>query len=114
MPQIFRGIGSETGGVVLILLGVAGFFMELRDVANLLTLVVIYYGVRDLVAPYQRPPSIMVLVVGAWLALNAYEIFMLGFTKPESWPLLIVLIGIAFIYDGLVDDGADEPQVQGD
>ena len=109
----FRGIGSETGGVALMVFGVAGFFLGNWEVARLLTFLVIYFGVRDLVVPYDgRRPSILVLAIGIWLAISAYEIF--GFDSLNSWPLLVVLIGLSLIFDGIVDaNGVGSPQAEG-
>ena len=113
MLTSFRGIGSETGGVVLMVLGVAGFFLERGDVARLLTFLVIYFGVRDLVAPYDgRRPSILVLVIGIWLAISAYGIFRFDFLN--SWPLLVVLVGLSLIFDGIVEGSTvGSPQAEG-
>ena len=84
MDNSFRGIGSETGGVVLIVLGAAGLFLEPAGVTRLITFVVIHYGIRDLVTPYDgRSPSILILVVGIWSPISAYEIF--GFDFLNSW-----------------------------
>ena len=101
MSSSFRGVGSETGSVMLIILGVAGYLVAPMSVARLLTLFVIYFGVRDLVTPADgRTPSILVLVIGAWAALSAYGIFGLDFLN--SWPLLVVLIGLAIVVQSLV------------
>ncbi|MBK6767582.1 MAG: hypothetical protein IPG72_00800 [Ardenticatenales bacterium] len=109
MSTSFRGIGSETGALVLIVLGVAGFILAPADVARLLTIVVIGYGFRDLFAPYDgRSPSIFVLVIGIWSAISAYGIWRFDFLN--SWPLLVTLVGLALIFQAIVDgrrgDGA--------
>src|SRR5581483_10397816 len=97
-----RGVGSETGGVMLMLLGVAGYLLEPLGVVRLLTLCVVYLGARDLFAPADgSAPSIFVLVIGVWMAISAYGIFGFGFLN--SWPLLVVLIGVALIVQSLVD-----------
>ncbi len=113
MLTSFRGIGSETGGVVLIVLGGAGLFLEPASVARLITLLVVYFGIRDLVTPYDgRSPSILILVVGVWSLISAYEIF--GFDFLNSWPLLVVLVGLSLIFDGIVDGSrVDSPQAEG-
>ncbi len=101
MFSSFRGVGSETGSVMLIILGVAGYLVAPMSVARLLTLFVIYFGVRDLVAPADgRAPGILVLVIGIWAALSAYGIF--GFDLLNSWPLLVVLIGLAIAVQSLI------------
>jgi hypothetical protein len=109
----FRGVGSETGGVMLIILGVAGYLVAPLSVARLLTLFIIYFGVREVVAPAAgRAPSILMLVIGVWAALSAYGI--LGFDFLNSWPLLVVLVGLALIVQSLVPAprGHSEPEPQ--
>lgn len=101
MSTSFRGVGSTIGSVMLVILGVAGYLLEPVNVARLLTVFVIFFGARDLVSPPPgRAPSIVVLVIGAWAALTAYGIFSLDFLN--SWPLLIVLLGIALVFQSLV------------
>ena len=101
MSSSFRGVGSETGSVMLMILGVAGYLVAPMSVARLLTLFVIYFGIRDLVAPGDgRAPSILVLLIGVWAALSAYGIF--GFDFLNSWPPLVVLIGLAIVVQSLI------------
>lgn len=105
----FRGIGSDLGGALLIALGAAGFILDPWHVARLLTIVVIGFGFRDLFDPYDgRSPSILVLVIGIWSAISAYGIWRFDFLN--SWPLLVTLVGIALIFQAIVDgkreDGA--------
>lgn len=108
MATSFRGIGSETGALVLIVLGIAGFILAPSDVARLLTFLVIGFGARDLYAPYDgRSPSIFVLVIGIWSAISAYGIWQFDFLN--SWPLLVTLVGLALIFQGLVDSRHVEP-----
>lgn len=91
-----RGIGSEAGSVMLIIVGIAGYLLAPAQVARLLTLFVIYLGARDFLAPPPgRTPNMFVLIAGIWAALSAYGIF--GFDFLNSWPLLMVLIGVAVI-----------------
>jgi hypothetical protein len=101
MSTSFRGIGSETGSVMLMILGVAGYLLAPASVARLLTLFVIYFGVRDVVAPVPgRAPNTLVLLVGIWAALSAYGLLDLNFLN--SWPLLIVLVGVSLIVQSFV------------
>lgn len=105
----FRGIGSDLGGALLIALGAAGFILEPWHVARLLTIVVIGFGARDLFDPYDdRSPSILVLMIGIWSAISAYGIWRFDFLN--SWPLLVTLVGLALIFQAIVDarrtDGA--------
>ena len=113
MSMNYRGVGSETGGVILMLLGVAGFFLDFESTMRLVIFVLIYFGVRDLVTPYNgRPPSIFVLVIGVWMAISAYPLVSLDWTT--SWPLLIVLVGLSLIFDGVVESAEPAmPQAEG-
>jgi hypothetical protein len=101
MSTSVRGVGSETGGVMLVILGFAGYLVTPLSVARLLTIFIVYFGVRDVVTPLEgQAPSILVLVIGIWAALSAYGIF--GFDFLNSWPLLVVLVGIAIIVNSLI------------
>jgi hypothetical protein len=102
MSMHVRGVGSETGGVMLVLLGAAGYLLEPLGVVRLITLCVVYLGARDLFAPADgSSPDVFVLALGIWMAVSAYGI--LGFDFLNSWPLLVVLIGLAFIVQSLID-----------
>ena len=101
MSSSFRGIGTETASVMLIIVGVTGYLLAPVNVARLLTLFVIYLGARDVVAP-GRGPNTVVLAVGIWAALSAYGFFGLSFLN--SWPLLIVLIGVSVIVQSFVSE----------
>jgi hypothetical protein len=104
MSTSFRGIGSETASVMLIIVGIAGYLLAPANVARLLTLFVIYLGARDIVAPLPaRAPSTLMLLIGIWAALTAYGIFGLNFLN--SWPLLIVLVGVSVIAQSFINRG---------
>lgn len=101
MVTTSRGIGSETASVMLFIAGAAGYLLEPAHVARLLTLFVVYLGVRDTFAPPRgRAPRTLVLAVGIWAAISAYGFF--GFDFLNAWPLLIVLIGISVIIQSFV------------
>jgi hypothetical protein len=101
MSTSFRGIGSETASVMLIIVGIAGYLLAPANVARLLTLFVIYLGARNVVAPLPgRAPNTLMLLVGIWAALTAYGFFGLNFLN--SWPLLIVLIGVSVIAQSFI------------
>lgn len=103
MSSSVRGIGTETASVMLIIVGIAGYLLAPVSVARLLTLFVVYLGARDVVAPAPgRGPNTVVLAVGIWAALSAYGFFGLSFLN--SWPLLIVLIGVSVIVQSFVSE----------
>lgn len=109
MPTRFRGLGTETASVMLIIVGIAGYLLAPAQVARLLTLFVVYLGARDLFAPPPgRTPNMFVLAIGIWAALSAYRIF--GFDFINSWPLLVVLIGISVIVQSVVMPGRARAQ----
>jgi hypothetical protein len=111
MSARVRGVGAEAGSVMLIILGIAGYLVEPAQVARLLTFFVIYLGSRDMFTPAPgRTPNLFVLVIGVWAALSAYGIF--GFDFLNSWPLLVVLIGISVIVQSFVTPNRARPQGQ--
>ena len=96
---------------MLIIIGVAGYVLAPAQVARLLTVFVIYLGARDLFAPpLGRAPNMFVLAIGIWAALSAYGIF--GFDFVNSWPLLVVFIGISVIVQSLVSPNRAASQGQ--
>lgn len=101
MSTSSRGVGTGTGSVMLMIVGVAGYLLAPVGVARLLTLFVVYLGARDVVAPAPgQPPNTLMLAIGIWAALSAYGFFGLDFLN--SWPLLIVLVGVSVIVQSFV------------
>ena len=113
MSAGIRGVGPVTGGVMLIITGLAFAierFTSIEGVWRWLPLFVIYLAVRD----FRNPPSaasrtIVPLLVGIWLLISTTEFF--DFTFLNSWPLLIVLVGLGLIVDGIVDGNRTERQI---
>jgi hypothetical protein len=101
MSTSVRGIGTATASVMLAIIGVAGYLLAPVNVARLLTLFVVYLGARDVMAPAPgRAPNTLLLMVGIWAALSAYGFFGLDFLN--SWPLLIVLVGVSVIVQSFI------------
>jgi hypothetical protein len=105
-----RGVGAETGGVMLIIAGVAFWLERITPLAGVwrwLPLFVIYVGARDFREPLPgEPRTILPLLVGIWLQVSA--IGFLGFDFLNSWPLLIVLSGLGLIIDGIIEGDGGE------
>ena len=117
MSASIRGVGPVTGGVMLIITGLAFAierFTSIEGVWRWLPLFVIYLAVRD----FRNPPSgttrtTVPLLVGIWLLISATEFF--GFTFLNSWPVLIVFVGLGLVIDGLMEGARSErPMSQGD
>jgi hypothetical protein len=110
-----RGVGPETGGVMLIIAGLAFAlerFTALDGVWRWLPLFVIYLAARD----FWHPPTaatrtIVPLLVGVWLFLTTIGFLELNFLN--SWPLLIVFVGLGLVIDGLMEGTRTERQIAG-
>ncbi len=104
MASAVRGVGASTGGVMLVVVGLAFALERLTGGSGLwrwLPLLVIYLAVRDLrEAQPDRAPSIVPLLASVWLQIVA--IGFLGLDLLNGWPLLVVLAGIGLVVDGLV------------
>jgi hypothetical protein len=113
MSASIRGVGPVTGGVMLIITGLAFAverFTPIEGVWRWLPLFAVYLAVRDL----RNPPStasrsIVPLLVGVWLLISTTEFF--GFTLFDSWPLLILFVGFGLIIDGIVGGNRTERQI---
>jgi hypothetical protein len=116
MATAVRGVGAETGGVMLIVAGAAFAlerFTSLEGVWRWLPLFVLYLAVRDLRHPVPgRQPSSLPLLCGIWLLITTTGF--LGFDFLNSWPLLIVLVGLGLVVDGLVYAARPEPRGRGE
>lgn len=113
MPASIRGVGPVTGGVMLIITGLAFAierFAAIEGVWRWLPLLVIYLAVRDLRNP---PPGALrttvPLLIGIWLLISTTEFF--EFTFLNSWPLLIVFVGLGLVIDGIADGNRTERQL---
>jgi hypothetical protein len=115
MLTAVRGVGAETGGVMLIVAGVAFAlerFTTLEGVWRWLPLFIIYLAVRDLRNPAPgRQRSSVPLLFGIWLLITTTGFLEFDFTN--SWPLLVVVIGLGLIIDGVVNAARPQPQLPG-
>ena len=113
MTTGLRGVGPETGGVMLIIAG-AVFALErftsIEGAWRWLPLFGLYLAVRDLrgLQPGQQPTTVP-LLVSVWLLVSTLGF--LGFDFLNSWPLLIVLVGLGLVIDGLIRGSRPEPQL---
>ena len=104
MPVRVRGVGPETGGVMLIIAGAAFTlerFTSIENVWQWLPLFLIYLAVRDLRGrPSEQARTTVPLLFGIWLQICAIDFF--GFDFLNGWPLLVVLVGLGLVIDGLI------------
>jgi hypothetical protein len=111
MPGVVRGVGPETGGVMLIIAGAAFAlqrFTSIEGVWRWLPLFAVYLAARDLRHRTPEPPPTTVpLLAAIWLQIVALELF--GFDFLNGWPLLVVLVGLGLVIDGLVGGSRPEP-----
>jgi len=110
----FRGVGAETGGVMLIVAGVAFALERFTSSAGVwrwLPLFVVYLAIRDLRRPGAGRRSSVPLLFGVWLLITTTGF--LGFDLTSSWPLLIVFIGLGLVIDGVVLAARPEARVPG-
>lgn len=115
MASVMRGVGAETGGVMLIIAGVAFAlerFTAIDGVWRWLPLFAVYLTARDLRQPQAgHRRSSVPLLVALWLQIAAINF--LGFDFLNSWPLLIVLIGLGLVIDAIVYAERPEHRVPG-
>ena len=98
---------------MLIITGVA-FAMErftsIVEVWRWLPLFVIYLAARDLRNPASGAQRTTVpLLFGIWLQISAIKFF--GFDFLNSWPLLVVFVGLGLVIDGLIEGDRSEQQL---
>lgn len=115
MAPVMRGVGAETGGAMLIIVGVAFAierFTAIDGVWRWLPLLVLYLTARDLRHPEPgQQRSSVPLLVAIWMQISA--IGFLGFDFLNSWPLLIASIGLGLVIDGVVSAGRSGHRVPG-
>jgi len=74
---------------------------ETGEVWRWLPLFVVYLGARDLRDPAAgHRPTILWLLIGIWLQISALQVF--GFDFLNSWPLLVVFVGLGLIIDSII------------
>jgi hypothetical protein len=112
MPATVRGIGPETGGVMLIITGFAFAlerFTSIDGVWRWLPLFAIYLAVRDFRSATPTNRTMVPLLSAIWLQISAIELF--GFDFLNSWPLLVALVGLGLLIDGIVDGSRHQPEM---
>ena len=102
MEHSARKNGGGTWGIALIVIGTVLLLdrlgrIDIGDFWRLWPLVVIYYGAVQLFRPSDGKPSSWVFLLGIWLLVSSLELF--GFGYDNSWPLLIILVGVAMLVD---------------
>lgn len=104
MTSGMRGVGAETGGVMLIVAGVAFAlerFTAMDGVWRWLPLFAVYLTLRDLRHPQPgRRRSSLPLLAALWFQIVALGF--LGFDFLNAWPLLVVFLGLGLVIDGVV------------
>ena len=100
-----RDRGGLVPGLILILVGTVFLlerfdYLQMRQVWLLWPVPVIAIGVLHLLRPAGGRPSIFLLMVGIWLQISTLELWNLDF--GDSWPLLIIFVGVSFVFDALV------------
>jgi hypothetical protein len=107
MAAMMRGVGAETGGVMLAVAGAAFTLQRLAGMHGVwrwLPLCAVYLALRDLRNPEPgRRRSTVPLLLSLWLQITA--IGFLGFDFLNAWPLLIALAGLGLVIDGIVAGG---------
>ena len=108
-----RGVGAETGGWMLIIAGLAFTlerFTSMQGVWRWLPLFVVYLGARefhDPAAGHRR--TVVPMLFGIWMLASSTGFF--GFDFLNSWPLLIVLVGLGLVVDGIIDSEGSRDQL---
>lgn len=97
-----RRSGRLIGGLVLMTLG--GIFLLGRldvlpehDLRQLWPLILIAIGLGKMLGPWSRDrgAGVTVLLVGVWAFANIHHWF--GLTWHNSWPLVLILIGLKLL-----------------
>jgi hypothetical protein len=79
--------------------------LHIEEVWRWLPLFVVYLGARALRDPEPgRQRTVLPLLVSVWLLITTLRVF--GFDMLNSWPLLVILVGIGLIVDSII---AGEP-----
>jgi hypothetical protein len=71
--------------------------IDIGDFWRLWPLIVMYFGLTQLVTPRGRRRSAWLLLIGIWLLVSSVEAF--GFHYGNSWPLLIMFVGLSMVFD---------------
>jgi drug/metabolite transporter (DMT)-like permease len=99
--------GRIIGGATLIVLG-AMLFLERYGVVEIgrywryWPLSLVFFGLFQLIAPRcpaDRGSGVWLLLAGVWLQVNLLGLF--GLHWRNSWPLLLIFIGVGVLLGGL-------------
>lgn len=101
MDQAY-GRGNAAWGIALIAIGGVLLLdrfdlIDIGDFWRLWPLILMYFGVMQLVAPRHGERSVWLLLIGIWLLVSSVEAF--GFHFGNSWPLLIMFVGLGMVFD---------------
>ena len=110
-----RGRRGLATGVVLILLGLLFLLDNLRLLDfgyawEMWPLLLVAFGVVRMIDSRGQGSGIWLVVIGLWLFVNEREIW--GLTYHDSWPLLVVMIGLSMVWKA-VRGGAAPPSAGG-
>ena len=103
-----RDRGGLMPGVIMIVVGTL-FLLQRFDVVpvdrvgQFWPLLLIGFGLMNVLRPEKGRRSIFLLLLGIWLQISTLGLFGLDFRN--SWPLLIVFVGVSFVFDSLVSGG---------
>lgn len=103
-PRRHRGRGSLATGLALILIGVLFLLDNLHLVHFRLAweawpLILVVFGVVRMIDAPDRSSGLWLVVIGLWLFINEMELW--GFTYGDSWPLLVVAVGLSMVWKAL-------------
>ncbi len=96
-----RGHRGMATGFGLIVLGVL-FLLHTLDVVDFRyswewwPLLLVLFGVIRMFERSDRSSGLWLVLIGLWLLVNEREIS--GFTYHDSWPLLVVVVGLSMVW----------------
>ena len=115
-PSRHRGRRGLATGVALMLLGLLFLLANLRLVDFRFTwdawpLFIVIFGVVRLIDSPNRGSGLWLIAIGLWLFVNEWEIW--GLTYHDSWPLLVVLVGLSMVWKAVRGSNAAPPSAGG-
>ena len=102
-------------GVGLILVGIL-FLLHNLDVIDFRysweswPLLLVFFGVIRMLERSDRSSGLWLVLIGLWLFVNERELW--GFTYSNSWPLLVVVVGLSMVWKAM--RGATTPPANGE
>ena len=115
-PSRHRGRRGLATGVALMLLGLLFLLANLRLVDFRFTwdawpLFIVIFGVVRMIDSPNRGSGFWLIAIGLWLFVNEWEIW--GLTYHDSWPLLVVLVGLSMVWKAVRGSNAAPPSAGG-